>query len=262
MWHTGVAVIFINQAQMFERGVQTQSDVFDHHQRVASMVLPAWPAEGASQDCARMNNQEATTLEQESEAEEENEVARSPAARPGLGGFKSVVRKLQFAAKLSTVAHEDESLDEFRDDVKLTNNTRASILKRSRYQKSRFSSILNRTSKKASSIVSLSSIAKSPITDLSGVNRPSHVYGEIAFSKNDPQQKPFVMVNVQHLPQDEMDHIIKNVWELEMPKIVTLIVSSKSHHQLWSNKKQIKYFQTGIAKVNIALSGVSDLSFK
>lgn len=186
--------------------------------------------------------------EEEGDGNEEHP-PRPPTTRPqplAASGFKSVVRKLQLAAKMSTVSQGNEELDEFREDVKVNRNaiTRGSILKRSRYQKNRH---------KTSSLVSLVSLAK-PSTSKAAVasTPPAYVYGDIRFSKHDPKQnvKPYLAIDPNQLHQENIDHILKSVWQLEMPKIVTLIVSGKSHHHQWANKKQIKNFQTGIAKVS------------
>ena len=43
--------------------------------------------------------------------------------------------------------------------------------------------------------------------------------------------------------------VMHKCWGLDVPKIVTFIVSNKSHSTNWTNQRQIKNFQKGLIDV-------------
>jgi len=50
----------------------------------------------------------------------------------------------------------------------------------------------------------------------------------------------------------DVEHVAKvmhQCWDLVVPKIVTFVISSKSHSTNWTNQRQIKNFQKGLMKV-------------
>ncbi|KAI2808613.1 hypothetical protein BLOT_006558 [Blomia tropicalis] len=136
-------------------------------------------------------------------------------------GFRNIVRRLQLAARVSN-ATRDEKHDEFRENLDINrtvyNNTKRSIRRRSTALS------IKRTSR--SSNVSQNS------SYINEVLNNRYFNGEIRFLNEERQ--------------------LEDVWQLEMPKIITFVITNKSHKTQWHNKKQIGNFQKGIAKAAIS----------
>ncbi|OTF70039.1 hypothetical protein BLA29_005173, partial [Euroglyphus maynei] len=162
----------------------------------------------------------------------------------GSGGFQSIVKRIQLAARISQQGNQHG--DCYDEDAKLNTYLKQSKL------------AIRRKSRRSGSIFPL----PTPTTPLSGQlntiqespfeleqSRPSFNLGEIHFLHKDHQYdfKPFVTIE-PHITSNDLSRILLDEWQLEMPKIVTLIVTGRSQHSRWKNEKQIKNFQIGIAK--------------
>lgn len=160
-------------------------------------------------------------------------------------GFRKIVRRIQLAAEFNRLSKANRETDDcFQEDD----------------QKRRKSKLTHRRISGQPSLDRGSCLSYSQGSNVSrhsklfgdsSSSEKHFVEGEIKFPNDDSfnaQAKPFVSIKANIL-KTGIARVFKDSWQLDVPKIITYVITSNSQKCQWSNKKQIEHFQAGITKV-------------